>query len=220
LRTPGKQRRQNSKETSKKSFLCVVPDCPDPGGGLSAGQLSDCPGHPSGLSGGTHLTDNSDCPSHRTQRRTVRLTEADCPQFKSQKTNRIELVLDTVRWTLADCPRSRPGLSVGKNSEKHTERKPIWTGQTVNGGLSANCWRTVHEWTVSRVGTPMCSTPTTGQSGNGLRTVRESCSSNPEKSSLTSIFRFMAKSSPTATKLGEHDHKAVGELPLRGHRPI
>jgi hypothetical protein len=37
---------------------------------------------------------------------------------------------------------------------------------------------------------------------------------------LTSIFWFAAKPSPTATKLGEHDHKAVRELPLRGHRPI
>jgi hypothetical protein len=37
---------------------------------------------------------------------------------------------------------------------------------------------------------------------------------------LSSIFRFAAKSSSTATKLGEHDHKAVGELPLKGHRPI
>jgi hypothetical protein len=91
-----------------KSVDLGVPDCPDPGGGLSAGQLLDCPGHPGGLSGGTRLSDNSDCSSHRTQQRTVRLTGVDCPLFKSQKTNRIELVLDTVRWTLAYCPRSRP----------------------------------------------------------------------------------------------------------------
>jgi hypothetical protein len=30
----------------------------------------------------------------------------------------------------------------------------------------------------------------------------------------------VAKSTPTAIKLGMHDHKAVGELPLRGHCPI
>jgi hypothetical protein len=37
---------------------------------------------------------------------------------------------------------------------------------------------------------------------------------------FTSIFRFAAKSLPIATKLGEHDYKAVGELPLRAHHPI
>jgi hypothetical protein len=37
---------------------------------------------------------------------------------------------------------------------------------------------------------------------------------------LTSIHKFVAKSSPIAMNLGEHGHKAVGELPLRGHRPI
>jgi hypothetical protein len=34
------------------------------------------------------------------------------------------------------------------------------------------------------------------------------------------ISQFAAKTSPTATKLCKHDYKAVGELPLRGHRPI
>jgi hypothetical protein len=55
----------------------------------------------------------------------------------------------------------------------------------------------------------------------GLSANRETAETESSKNRLlSSIFRFAAKSSPTATKLGEHDHKAVGELPLRGHRPI
>jgi hypothetical protein len=55
----------------------------------------------------------------------------------------------------------------------------------------------------------------------GLSANRETTrTESSENRLISSIFRFAAKSSPTATKLGEHDHKAVGELPLRGHRPI
>jgi hypothetical protein len=37
---------------------------------------------------------------------------------------------------------------------------------------------------------------------------------------LLQSFRFVTRSTPTATKLCEHDHKKVGELSLRDHRPI
>jgi hypothetical protein len=52
------------------------------------------------------------------------------------------------------------------------------------------------------------------------RIAKQAGTESSENRLLSSIFRFAAKSSPTATKLGEHDHKVVGELSLRGHRPI
>jgi hypothetical protein len=55
----------------------------------------------------------------------------------------------------------------------------------------------------------------------GLSANRETAGTeSSENRLLTSIHKIVAKSSSTATKLGEHDHKAVGELPLRGHLPI
>jgi hypothetical protein len=59
-----------------------------------------------------------------------------------------------------------------------------------------------------------------GYTANCHRIAEKQEQSTPQNRHLPSIFRFAAKSSPTATKLGKHDHKAVGELPLKGHRPI
>jgi hypothetical protein len=56
LKATAKQRKQTPKVISKKDLLCAVPDCPDPGGGLSVVQSSDYRGHLAGLSGGTRLT--------------------------------------------------------------------------------------------------------------------------------------------------------------------
>jgi hypothetical protein len=69
--------------------------------------------------------DNCDCPNHRRQRRTVRLMGADCPQFKSQETNIIELVLDTIRWTLADYPRPGPDCPQSKLQKTQREKSVL-----------------------------------------------------------------------------------------------
>jgi hypothetical protein len=86
LKATAKQRKQTPKVISKKD-LCAVPDCPDPGDGLSVVQSSDCLGHLAGLSGGTRLTTTVNGGLSGSQ-------GADCPQFKSRKTNCEEVVLD------------------------------------------------------------------------------------------------------------------------------
>jgi hypothetical protein len=78
-----------------------------------------------GLSGGTRLKDNSDYPSHRRQQRTVWLMGTDCPQFKSQETNIIELVLDTVRWTLEDYPRLASDCPQAKLQKTQREKSVL-----------------------------------------------------------------------------------------------
>jgi hypothetical protein len=61
--------------------------------------------------------------------------------------------------------------------------------------------------------------PMAGLSGDECRTVRGSCFGSPENRQEQGFTRFVAKSTPTATKLDTHDPRQR-ELPLKGHRPI
>jgi hypothetical protein len=171
---------------------------------------ADYPRGIGGLSGDTHLTNNNErwtirglhrivCRSvSRKQtetnrfwtllsceRRTVRLTTADCPQFKNSETHRREGVLDTLQRTTADCPCFGTGLSTGQK----TENKRRNNNSELTKTRCADCPR-VEQQTV--------------------RESRRTKNRAPPKSPLTSISRFAPKFSPTATKLGEHDHKTVG----------
>jgi hypothetical protein len=88
-----------------------------------------------------------------------------------------------------------PGLGAGQSASTDTEQQRTHRKEPDS--------RTVH------YSTPDCP-----------RIVQTEEQERPQNRLLTSIFRFVAKPSPTTTKLGEHNHKTVGELFLRGHCPI
>jgi hypothetical protein len=92
-------------------------------------------------------------------------------------------------------PPDSPGLGAGQSASTDTEQQRTHRKEPDS--------RTVH------YSTPDCP-----------RIVQTEEQERPQNRLLTSIFRFVAKPSPTATKLGEHNHKIVGELFLRGHCPI
>jgi hypothetical protein len=105
-----------------------VPDYPDWGSGLSAGQLSDCPGHPSGLSGGTRLSTTVNGGLSGSRGRTVR---RQTPRKHTEK-NRFWTHFSGERRTVL---RYNPGLSAGQKSKNtlnrdssgHVSKNKPWT---------------------------------------------------------------------------------------------
>jgi hypothetical protein len=126
--------------------------------------------------------------------RTVCYSTTDSSQVKNLKTNSAEAVLFPPEKPLLQyCRQSRlEGRTVRKYGHRATKKAQ-------KKSQLPDCPLQYHRLSANR------ETAGTESSENHL---------------LSSIFRFAAKSSPTATKLDEHDHKAVGELPLRGHHPI
>jgi hypothetical protein len=122
---------------------------------------------------------------------TVRGLGADCPQYKNQQHHK----------TLRNCPEDTKLSAVGPRTVRRSKMK--------NHTMKQGCWS-------ARSQLPDCPPTRRGLSMNRVDRRTE----HLKNCLLTSIHKFAAKSSPTATKLGEHDHKVVGELPLRGHRPI
>jgi hypothetical protein len=126
--------------------------------------------------------------------RTVRYSTADSPEVKNLKTNFAEAVLFSTEKITATVPRTVRAW--GRTVREYGHRaamKAQKKSQLPGGPLQYR----------------------------GLSANRETAGTESSENRLLSlIFQFAAKSSPTAMKLGEHDHKTVGELPLRGHRPI
>jgi hypothetical protein len=190
------------------------------GDGLSAGQspkntqtgksdltwakdtAADCPWRTSGLSGGKMRrrtvtgTDSvrcwkMNCGQSAIVARTVRRSKTANPNFGNTFCSWPKQEERTVRTWGPDCPCLRAGLSTP--------------------GAEAECV------------TCLCSTLTRKLSGfgPGLSGTRGTEQKNSAPKSPSPWFtRFVAKSTPTATKLDPQDYKAVGELSLRDHRPI
>jgi hypothetical protein len=122
---------------------------------------------------------------------TVRGLGADCPLYKNQQ-------LQKGHINCSGDPRLSavgPGLSAGQKNEKHTKK----LSSDLDKPRLLDYLPTRHGLSANRA---------------DRRTER------PENCLFTLIHKFAAKTSPTATKLGERDHKIVGELPLRAHRSI
>jgi hypothetical protein len=117
---------------------------------------------------------------------------------------------------------SRPihGPSAGQKSETTLREKASRIDSRWGGGLFAPEPRTFCEFGHSAGANELKLGPMAGLSGNEPRTVRGSQNSLPENRQEQRFTRFTTKSTPTATKFGTHDHKAVGELSLRGHHSI
>jgi hypothetical protein len=152
------------------------------------------------------------------------------PNGRETDRNSTDYESRTVRYSTADSPlqySTVPRTVRRSKNWKRTSWKQFYSrlknicysttdSPGLGGGQSAST-DTVQQWK-HRKKTQLldCLLQYRGQSAN-----RETAGTQSSKNRLLSlIFRFAAKSSPTATKLGEHDHKTVGELPLRGHRPI
>jgi hypothetical protein len=113
-----------------------------------------------------------------------------------------------------------------QRTKNHTEQTKFWTlfhseWRTVRGLISDCPW--FKNQKTHRAKSCSSRTPIGGLSAGQARAVYESRKeqkSGDFKSPPPSVLQFVAKSTPTATKLCEHDHKAVGELSLRDHCPI
>jgi hypothetical protein len=127
------------------------------------------------------------------QSATIPYSTVDSTHVKNLKMNSAEVILDSSRKPLL---QSRTVRAWGRTVRKY--------GHRATKKVQKKSWL------------PDCPLQYSRLSAN-----RESArTESSENRLLSSIFRFEVKTSPTATKLGEYDHKVVGELPLRNHRPI
>lgn len=116
-------------------------------------------------------------------------------------------------------PTQQPELQSETERAKHGSNQLCYSTAAVSATVPPDSplqWATVPDIPLQSSGQSLKYTTVPGQSTGRI----EWKSDRSKIASLHRIDPISLKSIPTATKLGMDDHKAVGELPLRGHGSI